>query len=218
MRVAFFYIVLFLFIASSEASAQPASGPKSTINGWIVEESPTDDMLNVMLGRIRRMGIKAVGRTYSVELSRSDRPSETWAQRRGMIDDLEAKLSSRIEDDDFEELDEDQMSAKTGVDVGQMVEQMRAAARKSLPYARREELSENFDAPFHFLVDDARCTLGDQGAFLAEVLGIYPIKDEPTDFGYVVVTIVGVGACSSEGAHMDTIKRHLRATVAEFLQ
>lgn len=162
--------------------------------GLHVEVDPLTEMLDPIKSFFRehRAPVVVDGIGFDMTVPGAAAEDETLSGKKEFVAKWEQDLSSILEEEGYEVLDDQAL-----VDRMQVTrEQMRAMALKGQPFGMRDRAETHMGEEILILSDETADCAGRDGAKVAEIMGYYPSAGEGSEFGSVAVVVFSVGRCA----------------------
>lgn len=211
MRRAIFLAVTFVALSAVTGSAQ--SG------GWEVKLDPMTEVLTALRHSYERLHAPVAVEGVAFDITKSvpsggTQTVESDRDKRARIDGWQRDIASAFEDEDYDQVDDDELREKAGTTRAEMRNKM----IDTMPFDQRESVERHTARELQLLLDnDADCA-GDRGAIMAIVFGWYPDEGVAADYGHVAFFIVALGDCAGDAGAIRLAKRHVQSAFLRSIQ
>lgn len=185
--------------------------PRTTHGNWSLRVDTSPEFAEQFIKALKRQGLDAYLASVDIDIERSPR-APAIPKTPSVSDALSEVIISRLVDEGFVEMDDDDLKRHTG----KTREQMRDAVSQGVAFGARN-LASGRVPRFRLLMKDSGlpCTRGGRGAIGAYLFTFAGESGVQVDFGSFSVIVVGFGSCASSA---NSSREYVRNLVDESKQ
>jgi hypothetical protein len=196
-----------LCLSSASVGAQSSSN-------WHVEIDPMTEIVQAMRQNYQQAGAAVATDAVSFIITRSINAAnglqniESLKQKKLRTEKWERDLSGLLEDEGYESLSDDELSAHLGLTRAKF----RAIVIQAQPFDRRDFTEAHTSQLLDLLVDRTSECTNSRGLIMAFVVGEYPDDNVAAQYGSVSVFLIAAGECAQEGAAIEALKNRIESS------
>jgi hypothetical protein len=208
----------FSALYGSETAGQFAlrkRGRMQTIGGLrFYEDDDVGEVVGKLARDLRRNGIDAKVATRGVSVEQGSARSRTGDEKSKLISSWVRKLSSSLEDEGFQTLDDDDLKRLSGFQYAEF----RRRFESGMPYGLRDDDGTALSQDLTILTAPRdRCSKS-QGVMMALIMGVSPTGGIQRDYGALTFVLLGLGECGRSGATSRYIDALAGQTYSEMIR
>lgn len=166
-----------------------------SVGSWQLEVDAGDSIVKAMNNAFVQHDLPVGVKGNWIALTNGSAQERTSDEKADVLRRLMKELVKRYEIEGFRDIPDDALRRATGRSRDDFA---RMPLEQGVPYGRRRMLTPDSVRNVHVMANTRRpaCTEEDGGVVMAVALTMAPPPEVASDYGSVLVTIVGVGACS----------------------
>jgi hypothetical protein len=209
----------YVYVLFTDGS-KPIRDESVTVGAWNLstgDMSEMDDAMNAMLKKAKGPTRVAVA-SQSFDFKRRDDAKPATASKTALLNRLQSSVAKRFAIEGFRDIGDEELEGSTGMTRKELVQN----AAKGLPYGQQYmlpmTLSENATLMLMVKEAGAACTSEGKGALVAYSIMTTGIPEVESDFGGMLVQIMGMGTCSrltrsSTRTYLDGLERDVEKSL-----
>ena len=184
--------ILFINVSPWHAQRLAAQTNRESPLAWRVEVDQMTELFKALRDMTRKSQAPVLVDGLSFKITRIGQSAISTATKQELTVRWQRIMVGELVSEDFENLSDELLQEKTGLTI----EKMREMIIKAQPFGMREMTKAQMGKDFFFLVnEEPEPCGGGNGAMVATVAALNALENVQSDYGNVVVMLVGVGDC-----------------------
>jgi hypothetical protein len=179
----------------ANAPKYSSTSEQKRVGSWLIQIDEDEDFDEYFNQEARRRRMPMMIDSTSYHLERQTEASVSQNAKLVLTEKLQRAIAKSLEDEGFETISGAKLKADTGMDSAEMVEEI----TKRMPFGTRQKPLIRLGSTLLILSNEQRpkCTQERTGGAMGVYLAVnQPVPEVTSDFGGVMLMIVGLGECA----------------------